>query len=76
MRAVANACGRKRTIALGQGVVRQRSVRVRLKLYRCGRHVLRRNPRGVRVRMELRAIDPNGRQAHDVKRTTLKPAGR
>ena len=76
VRAVARACGRKRTIAFGQGVVRQRSVRVRLKLYRCGKHVLRLNPRGVRVRLELRAIDPQGRQAHDVKRTTLKPAGR
>ncbi len=76
IRAVAKACGRKRTIAYGQGVVRKRSVRVRVKLYRCGRHVLARHPRGVRVRLELRATDPKGRQAHDVKRVTLKPAGR
>ncbi len=76
VRAVARACGRKRTIAFGQGVVRERSVKVRLKLYRCGNHVLAHHCRGVRVRLELRAVDPKGRQARDVKRTTLKPAGR
>ena len=76
VRAVANACGRKRTIAFGRAVTRRRSVLVRLRLNRCGRHVLARRRRGVRIRLQLRASDRRGRQAFAVKRAVLRSAGR
>lgn len=76
VRAVANACGRKRTIAFGSAATRARSVLVRLRLNRCGRHVLAHSRRGIRVRLELRAVDSHGRQGSDTKRAALRSAGR
>ena len=76
MRAVARACGRKRTIAFGRAETRARSKLVRLRLNRCGRRLLRRHPRGVRIRLELRARDLLGREDVATKRATLKPVGR
>ena len=76
VRAVDRACGRKRTIAFGRAATRRRSVLVRLRLNRCGRHVLAKRRRGVRIRLELRATDPQGRQARATKRAVLRPAGR
>jgi hypothetical protein len=74
MRAVARACGRKRTIAFGRAETRSRSKLVRLKLSRCGRRLLARHRRGVRIRLELRARDLLGREGVATKRAVLKPA--
>jgi hypothetical protein len=76
MRAVAKACGRKRTIAFGRATTTARSKLVRLKLNRCGRRLVSRRPRGVRIRLELRARDMPGREDVATKRAVLRPAGR
>jgi hypothetical protein len=76
MRAVARACGRRRTIAFGRAATRSRSKLVRLRLNRCGRRLLACRPRGVRIRLELRARDSAGRQGFATKRAVLRPAGR
>ncbi len=76
MRAVATACGRKRTIAFGRAETNTRSKLVRLKLNRCGRRLLARKPRGARIRLEVRARDMLGREDVATKRAVLRPAGR
>jgi choice-of-anchor B domain-containing protein len=66
------ASWRGRRIGAGQGIIRRRSVIVRVTLNRRGRRLVRRRPRGVVARLLLRVSDSGGRSAGNSKRVRVR----